>query len=209
VLTSGYGPEGNCITNDVDDYTYDLGAPGDPDLDNLVPGYTTYDASSLTFEVTAHVDGSMTFSYIFGSEEYNEWVGSAYNDVFGFYINGQNVAFAPGGIAVSINTINLGSNDVLYTNNDFANPQHSTQYDGYVVPLVTQAVQVTAGQTYQIKLAIADAGDHILDSIVYIKTHSLAVCPTGLVFCNGECLACCPVSPPTRKRKVFLFGLRL
>ena len=41
----------------------------------------------LEFDFMANTD-TITFNFIFGSEEYNEEVGSAYNDVFGAFVTG-------------------------------------------------------------------------------------------------------------------------
>ena len=83
------------------------GHAGDPDLDRLT-GEPTFDATVLEFDFVPNAD-TLFFSYVFGSEEYNEFVGS-FNDVFGFFVNGQNVALIPGtNTPVSINTINNGN----------------------------------------------------------------------------------------------------
>jgi hypothetical protein len=105
-----------------------------------------------------------------------------------------------GSLPVSINNVNLGSNANLYVSNDglivgYPTP-FSTQYDGFTRLLTTEPYAVAKGQRYHIKLAIADAGDTVLDSMVYIQTQSLAVCPVGQVFCRGACTTCCAVSPP-------------
>ena len=103
---------------------------------------------------------------------------------------------------MSINNINSGSNPSFFVDNDITDfgipTPHNTQYDGYTILLTTDSFAVTAGQTYHIKLIIADAGDSILHSIVYIKAQSLGVCPMGTVFCNGNCATCCPVSSAIR-----------
>jgi hypothetical protein len=70
--------------------------PTAADLDALIPGYTTYDAVSLEFSVTPAKSGELVFSYIFASEEYNEWVDSSFNDVFGFWVSGPGIV-GPGG----------------------------------------------------------------------------------------------------------------
>ena len=53
---------------------------GDPDLDALTTSFTT-DAAVLEFDFEAQGD-SMRFNYVFASEEYLEWTGSQFNDVF-------------------------------------------------------------------------------------------------------------------------------
>ena len=70
---------------------------------------------------------------MFGSDEYNEFVYQGFNDVFGFFVNGQNCANVPdpanpeATLPVSIDTVNGGnpdlpeqdaSNPELYRNNE-------------------------------------------------------------------------------------------
>ena len=175
--------------------TTDFGRPGDTDLDAL-SGFTTYDAAVLKFNFT--VDPGVKkvyFRYVFGSEEYNEYVYSAYNDVFAFFVNGINYAKV-GAYPVSINTINSGNilypsnlskNPQLYINNDPFNanitgqtiPSGSllyTQMDGFTKVLVFQA-NVTSGAVNTMKLTIADTSDGILDSWVFIEAGSLTTTP--------------------------------
>jgi hypothetical protein len=194
VLSSGSAPEANCITNDVPSFSSELGIPGDPDLQKLIPGHITYDSAVLEFDVVANMNGDLTFSYVFASEEYNEWVNTAYNDVFAFYIDGVNVAMV-GSIPVSIDNVNLGVNSGLYVSNDGSSTsaESKCQYDGFTTLLTTSPFPVKSGQLYHIKLGVSDAGDHIYDSVVYIKSQSLAICPAGLTFCGGLCVSCCPV----------------
>ena len=194
VLSSGYGPEANCITNDASSYTYILGTPGDADLSLLTSGADTYDATVLQFDVTAKFNGQLSFTYVFGSEEYNEYVASPFNDVFAFYIDGTNVATV-GPVPVSIHDVNLGQNSDIYVNNDglmlgYPTP-YATQYDGFTKVLTTTPYTVQAGRTYHMKLAIADTADRVYDSVVYIKAKSVVVCPAGTANCRGGCNACC------------------
>ncbi|MDX9752113.1 MAG: choice-of-anchor L domain-containing protein, partial [Flavobacteriales bacterium] len=70
--------------NNVEDRSFEQFTPGNALLDQ-VTGRTTYDACKLEFDVIPGGD-SLRFNFAFASEEYNEWVGSQYNDVFGFFI---------------------------------------------------------------------------------------------------------------------------
>ena len=168
--------------NTADATTTDNSMPGDADLNTLISGYTTFDATVLEFDFVPTTN-VVTFEYVFGSEEYNEYVNTQYNNVFGFFINGNNVAMIPGTTTpVAINNVNGGgptygdnpSNPTYYINNDCQDCGCSinTELDGLTVVL-TVIANVNAGQTNHIKLAIADAGDAVLDSDVFIKAESL------------------------------------
>jgi hypothetical protein len=168
--------------NKSESTTTDVNGPGDPTLDALIQNTqtvvpATYDAASLEFDfvpTTNHV----YFTYVFGSDEYLEWV-NLYNDVFGFFVNGQNCATTPSGQPVSIDTINSTVNPNLYRDNSFANPPANPiniEPDGLSVEMICSA-PVNAGQVNHMKLAIADTSDHILDSVVMLKAQSLSVVP--------------------------------
>ncbi len=130
---------------------------------------------------------TLSFQYVFASDEYNEYVASQFNDVFGFFVNGQNVAKLPGtNTNVSINNVNNGcsancrgtnpvpTNPQFFRNNDRASGAPlDTEMDGMTVVLSINAT-VNPGVANRIKLAVADAGDSALDSAVFIKAGSLA-----------------------------------
>jgi hypothetical protein len=154
----------------------DNNAPGDPILDAQIPGGTTHDAAVLEFDFVPQGD-RLQFNYVFGSEEYNEFVNSQFNDVFGFFVNGKNVAVLPGTqTSVAINNVNAGNpvgtnatNPQFFINNDLASGAHlNTELDGLTVVLSVRA-KVNPGVANHIKLAIADTGDAILDSDVFIQ----------------------------------------
>ncbi len=153
---------------------------GDTDLDGLVNGYQTYDATVLEFDFVADAD-TVSFQYVFASEEYNEWVNSQYNDVFGFYMDGKNIALVPGSdVPVTINNVNGGnpygfnaSNPQYYINNSVwdGGGHLYTGMDGLTVVLSAEA-NVVPGQVHHMKLVIADAGDFFYDSNVFLKAAS-------------------------------------
>jgi hypothetical protein len=176
VLSSG-NAVGIVGPNDTSGYTGNFGLGGDAQLTALA-GQTTFDASVLEIVFTP-TSNFVTFNYVFGSEEYNEYVGSQFNDVFGFFVNGQNYALA-NGVPVTINNINCGANSGLYINNiggqvTCPNANLDTQLDGMTVMLGFVA-PVLAGVQNTLKLAIADSSDYILDSDVMLQGGSFQVC---------------------------------
>lgn len=151
------------------------GTPGDTLL-NIVTGRSTRDACKFEFDIIP-VGDSLSFDFVFASEEYNEWVGSQYNDVFGFFISGpgivgdpgagneHNIAIVPGGSqAVTINNVNNGSNSSYYFDNVGGS---QIQYDGFTRNLTAKSVVTPCG-TYHLKLVVADASDRAYDSGVFI-----------------------------------------
>jgi hypothetical protein len=173
-VTDAKGVEG---PNDCDGVTTDNGLPGDADLDTL-SGKTTFDAAVLEFDFVPEAT-SLTFRYVFSSDEYNEYANTSFNDTFALLVNGVNCAVVPGTLdtAVGVNTINGGGptygqnpqHPDLFLNNDLddGGPAYNTEMDGLTVPLQCTAA-VTPGQTNHLKLAIADASDSVLDSNVFI-----------------------------------------
>lgn len=170
----------------------------DPDLDVLANNNTN-DKAVLEFDFVPS-GNTITFRYVFGSEEYNEYVCSSFNDVFGFFISGPgivgtfqlqaiNIAIIPNtSTPVAINTINNGTPGAYGTASTCAavDPQWNThtayyidntggssvQFDGFTVVMEAVA-QVQCHETYHLKLAIADAGDTGLDSGVFLEAGSL------------------------------------
>jgi hypothetical protein len=172
MLSSGY--VSNAIGPNVSgNITADLQLAGDADLNTLIPGYTTFDATILEFDFTLPAD-SIYIQFIFGSDEYNEWVGSAYNDVFAFFLDGTNIAVVPGTTTpVSVNNVNNGANSSYY--NDNTGAAFDLECDGFTTALDGTFPLDLLLTTHHIKLAIADAGDHILDSWVFIRASSFSI----------------------------------
>ncbi|MBV8981879.1 MAG: choice-of-anchor L domain-containing protein [Acidimicrobiia bacterium] len=172
--------------NSADDNTGNNGTPGDTQLSQLAgqtanppqASATTYDAAALEFDFVPS-GSQLNFNYVFSSEEYNEFVNSEFNDVFGFFVNGQNCALVPGTTApVTINSVNGGNpfgtsadNAQFYRNNDPNDPGPpaiDTEMDGLTTVFTCQAT-VNPGVTNHIKMAIADTGDSAYDSNVFIQ----------------------------------------
>lgn len=130
------------------------------------PGTTT----DLTFSFTSDT-GKLYFSYVFASEEYNEYVGSEFNDEFELLLNGTNIALLPGSsTVVSINTVNLGANSAYYRDNNLG--LLDTQYDGLTTILTAEANVLAGVNTFE--FLIFDRGDSAWDSGVFIKGGSFS-----------------------------------
>ncbi|MFN8523879.1 MAG: choice-of-anchor L domain-containing protein [Chloroflexota bacterium] len=166
--------------NTADNTTTSFTTAGDSSLEQAigVPPGTTFDGAVLEFDFIPTAT-PLTFSYVFGSEEYNEFVNSQFNDTFGFFLNGSNVAIIPGtNVPVAINNVNggnpLGTNasrSQYYRNNALPNASINTQLDGLTVVFQVNA-PVTLNVVNHIKLAIADTSDRILDSCVFMQQGS-------------------------------------
>ncbi len=165
-----------------------LNYPGDSLLSTLVAPSQTFDAAVLEFDFVPLSD-TIRFRYVFGSEEYPQYVGSSFNDVFGFFVSGgfdpatwtpfhyRNIAIVPGttNTPVSINNVNNGTNNVgpcmncaYYINNTGG---VWIEYDG-LTTVLTASLHVVPCVPYRLKIAIADAGDGILDSGVFLEANS-------------------------------------
>jgi gliding motility-associated-like protein len=209
ILTSGeaktvYPPSAILIGADTSEENFsttDNEAPGDADL-TTIANQTTNDACVLEFDFIPSGD-TAKFDYIFASEEYNGRHGNyncSINDVFGFFISGpgyiglNNIALVPGtNIPVGVSTVNdgvgatPGSSCYINTNGNgpytqyYNNNVNDTNfvYSGFT-DVFTAVAAVTPCSTYHLKLAIADAGDFVFDSGVFIKAGSLTSTPPGI-----------------------------
>ena len=155
---------------------------GDPDLASISSG-AKYDPAIIEFDIVPQ-GNKLNFLFSFGSEEYPEYVCSRFNDAFGLFVSGpglngtQNAAFMPNTRdAIAVNNVNGGAagvkadgtacnlgNTAYFIDNGNGTGSGSTQLDGYTKPITASLPGLIAGQTYHVKLALADAGDPGYDS---------------------------------------------
>ena len=160
----------------------DFSKPGDSELSNISGSLTgTFDASVLEFDFIPSSD-TVRFKYVFTSNEYMFWVGTSnINDVFAFFISGPgitgelNVALIPGtSTPITMVNVNANTNSQYYVDNgDQAGEEGelTTNYNGFTIPLTAQVV-LTPCESYHIRLAIADGGDGLYDSAVFLEAGS-------------------------------------
>ena len=184
-----------------DDFCLDcLGGGTDADLLNVansVPPLigenfnvsSVNDLCILEFDFEAGGD-SISFNYVFGSDEYLTYVNTSYNDIFAFFLSGPGItgpyaspAGFPGGainiaqvpdsdplLPVTISSVNNVTNSEYYINNP---GQDGICVNGYTTTF-TAASAVQCGETYHIKLAIADGSDTALESFVVLEAGSFS-----------------------------------
>jgi outer membrane protein OmpA-like peptidoglycan-associated protein len=152
---------------------------------------TVRDLVTLSFNVTP-TENTLIVEYVFGSEEYNEYVNGGFNDFIRIFVDGNNCAVTANGLIVSIDSINdranfppangtngPSSNAFLYTNNDPGNnagesssANFNTEMDGFT-RTVSCRYPVTPGVSVPVVIGMADDNDSFLDSWAFFKANSL------------------------------------
>ena len=171
----------------------DAGQPGSglPDNDLLAVAQSvnptissTSDAVILEFDFVPSSNVA-AFNFVFASDEYLQWINSAFNDVFAFFVSGPgitgpysspagfpggsaNVALVPGtNTPITISTIHPTLNAAFYVQN--IGSSHSM--NGFTVPIPVE-LSVQCGETYHFKYAIADCSDDYLNTAVFLEGGS-------------------------------------
>ena len=169
--------------NKREDTSTAYGTPGHWLLDDLVAA-NTMDASGLEITFTPTRDLSLQWSYQFGSEEFQEWAGSVFNDGAGLFLSllknnqqpfSQNNpggpllnltadgALNPGGLTVN-GISQIGGQGKRMAVNPVCGPM-AWEYDGAtLVPSQTAPVALRAGTTYVLAPLIGDTTDRLYDS---------------------------------------------
>lgn len=184
-MSSVLGPNKKLTT------TGDLGGAGEESLSTLA-GEDTYDAATLSFDVTA-TGSTMVLLYEFGSEEYageggsgagnpnkGSWQSQGFKDVVKIDVNGTNCALVPGtDTPVNAGTVNEASNAGYYVPNISGHQLGSIDvaFNGYTPTMACQAA-VTPGETVRVSISIADTRDGQLDSTLLLATDGLGFADT-------------------------------
>ena len=168
----------------------------DPDLLNVansVPGMigqsftvsSINDVAKLEFDFIPTSD-TITFRYVFGSQEYFAFENTQYNDVFGFFLSGPgisgpyangsiNLAIVPGSdppLPITISSVNsVTPINVQYFVDNSGGLDTIADADGMTTVFTAVAV-VQCGELYHIRLAIADGSDQGLSSYVWLEAGS-------------------------------------
>ena len=187
-----------------------MGWNGDPDLNQALGLSNTFNATVLEFDFIP-LGNRISFDYIFSSEQYlsNPMSNQCnFTDGFAFLLrrngetNYQNLAVVPNtNIPVKVNTVR-GSGTICPAANEtyfdaFNGTVHPTNFNGQTKVLTAQS-DVIPGETYHIKLVIADEGNHRFDSAIFLGGGSFnfgidigddRLIATGNPLCPNETLA--------------------
>ncbi len=162
--------------------------PGDIDLQQAINETNTINATVIEFDFLPFAN-KVSFDYIFSSEQYLSNPNSnqcSYSDGFAFLLKEvgsqdqyTNLAVVPGtAIPVKVPTVR-GAGTICPPANEayfdaFNGIEHPTNYNGQTKILKAESL-VTPGVLYHIKLVIADQGNNLYDSAIFLGGGSFTV----------------------------------
>lgn len=161
---------------------------GDRDLEQATNIQNTINATILEFDFIASESSNISFEYLFASEQYlrNSDRGSCgYTDGFAFLIKKADTNMPYTNLAVIPNSNIPITSETVRGNGGkcpAANAQYFDSFNDYNSPtnyngqtkILTASTTIEAGVKYHIKLVIADQGNNLYDSAVFLKANSFS-----------------------------------
>ena len=217
---SAVGPNGSLLSEG------DTSWAGDLDLEQALSISNSINATILEFDFTP-LTTKFSFDYIFSSEQYLSNPSPAqcnYTDGFAFLLKPvggntyQNIAVIPGTTTpVKVNTVR-GSGTICPAINEqffdtFNSTNHPTNFNGQTKVLKAEAT-VIPGTLYHIKLVIADQGNNLYDSAIFLKGGSFKSETTittskNAPFCSGDVVTLTANQTGTNSYKWFKNGIEI
>ena len=186
---SDYSDGNNTTTGKTTDYNTDATAFQNALLTPITGKDTHFDVAQIDieFDLESGFD-TIFFNAVFGTEEFPEFVNSAFIDGFGLIINGENIATVGG------NPVNVNHPDVKALG--------GTELDGVLAPndnpVLTFSKFLGDGKkSNKLTFIIADTSDKVLDSTAYfsalggespVKPVPVPPAVAGVVFAGGYLL---------------------
>lgn len=176
------------------------GWSGDLDLENYTSVSSTNDASIIEFDFVADVS-QISLDFLMASEEYGTYYECFVADTFAFLVTNnttgvtENIALVPGTITpISIVNVRSGAtgncdpqNELYFErlNTDVYSASGVSYIDANSSPInfngqtkvFVLTTNLTVGDTYHIKIVIADAQDSLLNSALFIRNSSFGAYP--------------------------------
>lgn len=141
------------------------------------PGSSTDTHDLAQMDISFKADSTadkLFFQYVFGSEEFKEYGGSAFNDSFKLLLNGVNLAKLTDGKLVTVNNLVSkpgGPFSIDYIDNP-AGSNTLTKLDGFTKVLTFEGA-LNKNATNTLSIQVEDVGDGTRDSAVLIKGGSV------------------------------------
>jgi Ca2+-binding RTX toxin-like protein len=156
---------------------------GDADIDavvNTVFQTQSYDATTLAFDFTVDdpTATSVSFDLVFGSDEFPEWVDQFVDSAI-VMVNGVNYALFNHDPLHPLSVVSANLAAGYFQDN--AGNVLPIEYDG-VSHVLKIIAPINPGEVNHIKIGIADTGDHIYDSGIFLANFSAGNIPgSGVV----------------------------
>ena len=160
-------------TNTVSNFSNALSQPGTGSNAALsaLSGQSTNDQNYITFDFTLASGNAVSANFVFVSDEFPT---QSVTDIFGFFVDGVNYAFFPGGALVSnIPQANFQSNPVG------AGSTYATEYNGLTTSLFVTGLLDPTLMVHTLLIAVADTNDSSWDSGVFIGGLKSTTATTG------------------------------
>ena len=159
---------------------------GDNDLENALGISRTTNATILEFDFISSESNHISFDYLFASEQYlrqSDFGSCGYTDGFAFLIKKAGSTDSYKNLAVLPNTSTPVSVNTVYGNGGKCppvNPQYFGQFNPTNSPIgfngqtkvLTATTAIIPGEKYHLKIVIADQGNGLYDSGVFLKAGS-------------------------------------
>ncbi|MGI0482564.1 putative Ig domain-containing protein [Geminocystis sp. CENA526] len=184
LLTSGNGTPP--LLNTESAYSVDLGFPGDSQLTAIVQNAfggagETFDSSVLEFSFTRTNSSvnSILIDIIFGSEEFPNFINSSFVDIGAVIVNDRNYALIDGDLNKPLSVISATVEDGRFTDN--TNGILPIEYNGITQRLVIPIPLEEGVDDYSVRIGIADTGDGIYDSGLFVSNFRTSTTNIGEV----------------------------
>ncbi len=169
---------------------FSLELPGDPEIDDITGG-ESFDAVSLTVTFTPATTRTFNLRFVFATNE--SVPAGPFNDAAAILISGPgitgtpNLALLPENVPTTVNNLDGSAAHIpnAFSDAGFAN---------ITTPLLTQPVTVLAGETYTLRIIVADVGDSVVSSAIFVAPGQVLVNNRVNLVITGSALASTPCS---------------
>ncbi len=152
--------------------------PGDTDLETALNVTDTNDATFIKFNFTP-LASEISFRFLMASEEYDGILECTFADSFAFLLREvgtvayTNLAVLPDVNRTPVSVTNINNAAACKANTEYFKGYNlkNTNYGGRTKVLIAKAT-VIPNKIYEIKLVVADQGDALFDSAVFLEAGS-------------------------------------